>query len=112
MELPSKLVVGTQVFEIVLRDRRDDGMLNEGSLGYTLDTENLIVIDSALSATKKRATLLHELLHAIRMVFGTSIKPSKRDDFEAWEHYFIGLYEEGLLIVFRDNPELIDYLKK
>ena len=85
-------------------------MLNDGNLGYTLDTENLIVIDSSLTPTKIRSTFIHELLHAIRMVFSTSSKPRKSDDFETWEHYFIGVYEETLLIVLRDNPELLEYL--
>jgi hypothetical protein len=43
------------------------------------------------------------------MVF-SSLKPRKSDDFETWEHYFIGVYEETLLIVLRDNPELLEYL--
>jgi len=110
MEMPSQLIIGTQVFEIVLRDRRDDGMLNDGTMGYTLDTENLIVIDNSIAPSRQRTTLIHEILHSLGMVFDTSVKPKKGDDFEIWEHYFIGIYEEGLLIVLRDNPELQKYL--
>lgn len=110
MKVPSKIRIGTQIFEVVLRDRKNDGMLNDGTLGYTLDAENLIVIDSSLSPTKTRTTFVHELLHAIRMVFATTIKPRKSDEFETWEHFFIGIYEEGLLMVLRDNPELYEYL--
>ena len=51
----------------------------------------------------------HEILHAVRMVFDTSIKPKKSDDFEAWEHYFIGIYEEGVLLVLNNNPDLLAY---
>lgn len=110
MEMPSQLIIGTQVFEISLRDRRDDGMLNEGNMGYTLDTENLIVIDNSIAPSRQRTTLIHEILHSLGAVFDTSVKPKKGDDFEIWEHYFIGIYEEGLLIVLRDNPELQKYL--
>ncbi len=110
MSIPSSVKIGTQVFDIVLRDRKSDGMLNDATFGYTLDTENLIVIDSTLKLSKQRITLLHEILHAIHAVFDTSVKPTKKDDFDVWEHYFIGVYEEALLLVLRDNPELIKYL--
>jgi len=39
-------------------------------------------------------------------------KPSKDDDFETWEHYFIAMYESGLLAVFKDNPKLVEWLLK
>jgi hypothetical protein len=108
---PSELIVGTQVFEVVLRSPKDDGMLSEGSCGYTLDTDNLIVIDSTLSWSKQRQTFTHEMLHAMRMVFGSTIKPKKTDNFEDWEHYFIGIYEEVLLVVLRDNPKVVEYFR-
>jgi Zn-dependent peptidase ImmA (M78 family) len=110
MSIPKSVKIGTQVFDIVLRDRKSDGMLNDATFGYTLDIENLIVIDSTLKLSKQRITLLHEILHAIHAVFDTSVKPTKKDDFDVWEHYFIGVYEEALLLVLRDNPELIKYL--
>jgi len=108
--MPSKVIVGTQVFQVVLRTRQNDGMLNDNTFGYTLNTENLIVIDASLAVSRQKTTLFHEVLHAVRMVFDTSIKPKKTDDFEVWEHYFIGLYEEGLLLVLRNNPDLMKYL--
>ena len=111
MDIPEQVIVGTQTFDIVVRNRKDDGMLNDGTFGYTLDTENLIVVDSALSHSRQKVTLLHEILHAIGFVYDTSVKPKKSDDFSIWEHYFIGIYEEGLLLVLRDNPELLEYLK-
>lgn len=112
MEIPSQVRVGTQVFDVVLRSRHDDGMLNDNNYGYTLDTENLIVIDSCLAFSKQRTTLIHELLHAIHYVFDNSIRPTSKDSFENWEHYFIGVYEEALIMLVRDNPELVEFLKK
>jgi hypothetical protein len=44
MKIPKSVQIGTQVFEIVLRDRKDDGMLNDSTMGYTMGTENLFVI--------------------------------------------------------------------
>lgn len=107
-----KVRVGAQVFRVIERSRRDDGMLSEGNLGYTLDDENLIVIEKSLSKSKKQVTLLHEILHAIRMERETPARPKKNDEYETWEHYFIGVYENGLLLVLRDNPELIEWLRE
>jgi Zn-dependent peptidase ImmA (M78 family) len=110
MRIPSEVKIGTQVYEIVLRKRDDDGMLNDGNYGYTLDTQNLIVIDKSLPATKQRTTLVHELMHAFSFVFERSTRPTKRDDYETWEHHFIGIYEETWIMVLKENPELLAYL--
>ena len=108
----SKVKIGAQVFRVVERLREDDGMLSEGSLGYTLDDENLIVIQKNLSKSKKQVTLWHEILHAARMAWESNVRPKKTDEYEVWEHYFIGLYESVLLLVLRDNPELVDWLRE
>jgi hypothetical protein len=110
MNPPSRVKIGTQVFEIVLRTSNNYGMLNDSTMGYTLDTENLIVIDSSLKPTRQKTVVLHEVFHALSMVFDTSVKPKKSDDFTVWEHYFIGIYEEALLLLLRDNPDLVKYL--
>jgi hypothetical protein len=44
------------------------------------------------------------------MVYDTSVTPKKADSFETWEHYFIGIYEEGVLTFMQDNPEVMSYL--
>lgn len=110
IEIPKQVLIGTQVFDIELRSRTEDGMLNDTTMGYTLGSENLIVIDKILKPTKQRVTLMHEILHAFFAVYDSSVKPSKKDDFEVWEHYFIGIYEEALVLLFKDNPELVKYL--
>lgn len=110
MELPGKVRVGSQWYDVVERSRHDDGMLNDATFGYTLDTENLIVIDSNLSLSRQQLTLWHELMHAARNVYDTSIVPKKNDSFDTWEHYFIGVWEESLLVLIRDNPGLLEYL--
>ena len=35
--------VGPQRFDIIERNQGEDGMLNDGAYGYTLDHQNLIV---------------------------------------------------------------------
>lgn len=110
MELPKRVLVGTQVWTVVERTRTSDGMLSEPNFGYTLPQENLIVIDKFATPSRKRQTLMHEILHAIRYTFGNPTTPSKKDEFELWEHHFIGMYEEGILLVLRNNPDVLTYL--
>jgi len=102
--------VGPQKFDVVERNSREDGMLNDGAYGYTMDGRNLIVIASGLGNGKQQITLLHEILHAVRMNNDGMPRPSKEDDFESWEHYFIAMYETGLLAVLKDNPKLVAWL--
>jgi IrrE N-terminal-like domain len=102
--------IGPQTFDIVVRDPKQDGMLNDGAYGYTLDGSNVIVLNASNSNGKQQITLLHEILHAVRMNYEGMPKPSKEDDFEAWEHYFIAMYETGLLGVLKDNPKLVETL--
>jgi hypothetical protein len=110
MEMPKKIQVGSQTWDIVEKARKGDLSLSEDSFGYTLHRENTIVIDSTAAKSRKQQTLLHEILHAIRYSFGNPTTPKKTDDAEVWEHYYIAMYEEGLLLVMRDNPELLKYL--
>jgi len=106
--IPKTIRVGTQVFKIVSRDPASDGMLHE-AVGYSLDDENLIVLSNRLSETKKKQTLLHEILHCLKFVFYAGHHPVNKD-LDTWEHFFINLYEEPLLMVLQDNPQLVKYL--
>ena len=110
VDVPKKIIIGAQVFEIIQRSSKEDGMLNEGNYGYTLDVQNVIVLDSDLHDSKKKIVLIHELLHAFRMVFEPSIKPTEKDDYDAWEHHFINIFENNIVMVLRDNPKLVEWL--
>jgi hypothetical protein len=110
MALPKKVQIGTQTWDIVEKPRNRDGMLDEGSYGYNLSRENLIVIESTAAPSRKRQTLLHEILHAIKFSFGNPVTPKKGEDADVWEHYYIAMYEEGVLLVLRDNPDVLSYL--
>ena len=105
---PSKVKVGPQTFTIEFRDPVFDGMLSDGSHGYTLDDGNLIVVANNIGPSKQRVTLMHEILHAARMVFENGM-PEAGSDYEKWEHYFIGVYENALIMILKDNPELIKW---
>lgn len=112
MTIPKTVKIGVQTFDIVLKHRKDDATLHEGNYGYTLDEANLIVIDADIHKTKQQVTLLHEILHACRMVFDNETKPGSKSSFDDWEHYFIGVFENSLLMVLRDNPEIVKWLTK
>lgn len=109
-KVPSEVKVGTQFWTIEERDRNTDSALSEDSFGYTLHRDSIIIIDKIASPSRKRQTLLHELLHAIRYSLGSPITPKNDDDSDTWEHYFISMYEEGVLAIIRDNQDVLDYL--
>lgn len=110
VDVPKKIRIGAQSFEVIQRSSKEDGMLNDGNYGYTLDVQNVIVIDSDLQESKKRVVLVHELLHAARMVFEPHTKPTEKDDYEAWEHHFINIFENSLVMILQDNPKLVEWL--
>lgn len=109
---PKLVKIGVQVFTIEEHHKRDDAMLQEGNYGYTLDETNLIVIDADIHQSKKQVTLLHEVMHAARMTFDFEPKPNSKSSFEDWEHYFIGVWENSLLMILRDNPDIVKWLQK
>jgi len=112
MPAPKKVRIGAQVFKIEERSVKQDGTLNDNSYGYTLDQGNLIVIDASIAFTKKQQTLLHEIIHAIGMVYGSGQKePSAKDTYEIWEHHFIGIWEAPMLSFIKDNPEVVEWLQ-
>jgi|688.fasta_scaffold1251107_1 hypothetical protein len=111
--LPSRVKIGPQTYKIEFRDPAKDGMLNDGSHGYTLDMGNLIVVSKTIDLSKQRITLLHEILHACKFVFeGYSGGKKEITDQEELEHYYIAIYENALIMVLQDNPDLIEWLSE
>lgn len=107
----TKVKIGPETFRVEFRDPGNDGMLNDNSYGYTLDQGNLIVISNSISESKQKVTLLHEILHAARMIYeGTSV-PKKKAEYDVWEHHFISIYEKAMLVIIRDNPEIISWIQ-
>jgi hypothetical protein len=85
-------------------------MLSNDTYGYTLDGSNLIVIDEGTAFNKQQATLLHEILHAARMTYDNNARPAKKADFGELEHYFIGVWEQPLLQIIKENEEVMRWL--
>lgn len=107
----TKIKIGPEVFRVEFRPTNNDGLLNENNYGYTLDQGNLIVVSSDISESKQKVTLVHEILHAARMIYEGTSTPKKKDDYDIWEHHFISIYEKALLVIIQDNPELIAWLQ-
>lgn len=96
------------MWDIVQTNSKNDPLLTEGNFGYTQDSRNVIVIDADLNESKKKITVFHEIMHAARMTF--EFEQPKKNDYESWEHYFIGIWENTLLMIMRDNPQLTKWL--
>jgi hypothetical protein len=112
MKIPSRVKIGAQIFKVEERTVKQDGTLNDNAYGYTLDQGNLIVIDASIAFTKKQQTLLHEIIHAIGMVYGSGQRePTQKDTYEIWEHHFIGIWESPMLSFIKDNPEVVSWLQ-
>lgn len=110
MSIPKKIKIGPQSWTVIERDREVDGMLDEGNYGYTLSSTNVIVLDDRMPLSKKRAVLVHEVLHAIRLQQNPVQHPEKKAELEEWEHFFIDIWDNALLAVLRDNPGVVEWL--
>jgi len=106
---PDVVKIGFQQYRIVQLSTQEDPLLADSSHGYTQDSRNIIVIDRDLPETKKRVTVFHELFHACRFIFKNDPTPKKMD-YEEWEHHFINLWQDSMLMVLKDNPELTQWL--
>ena len=107
MKMPKSVKIGSQVWEIS-EQKRKHAMDNH--YGVTNGKDNSIVIDAELSPSMARVTLFHEVLHAIRFIYGGSYQPPKSTTYVEWEHYWIGMVEEPVVQVLRDNPEFAQFL--
>lgn len=108
MSMPTSVRIGSQLWEIKEQKRKHS--VDETHFGLTNVKDNTIIIDADQALTMKRVTLFHELLHAVRVTFGGSFIPGKGTSYDEWEHFFIGLYEEPVILMLRDNPDLVDFL--
>ena len=106
---PDVVKIGAQEYQIVQLGVKEDAVLTDGNYGYTQDARNIIVIDKDLHESKKKVTVFHEIMHACRFVFANEhYKP--KAEYEEVEHHFIGVWENSLLMVLRDNRELTEWL--
>lgn len=101
MRPPKTIHVGPYAFRVV---RRRTSIADGEKVGDTNIALARIRYSSAQSPMQERATLLHEVLHAIAHTAAIN------DDDELKQEEWISRIEAGLLGVLRDNHELVEWL--
>ncbi len=76
----------------------------EGAVGLTFGSKHEIHVLSGLPEQEMRATLLHELLHAIAWAYG--FHPDKSE----LEESVVSLFSTPLLTILQENATLARYL--
>ena len=70
-KMPTKVKIGTQSWTVIERSSNMDDALSSSAYGYTLVRSSTIIIDADAPPSRKRQTLLHELLHDITLLVFT-----------------------------------------
>lgn len=81
------------------------------ALGLFCSDKQEIILSKAMekTPTKEAETLIHEILHGIFYSSNVLYSVENKGDLE--EH-LVDTLANALALVFKDNPELLDYLKK
>lgn len=99
--LPPKAIrIGPHVYTF-------ENLTEDGLLGRTQHTKQVIQIKSDQGVTSKRDTVLHEVIHAICDIAGMGYLIGVDDE---GEERIIRLLTPWLLGLLRDNPRLVAYL--
>jgi hypothetical protein len=101
MRPPKVIKVGPFPFRVV---RKPDKIADGEKVGDTSIARSRIRYAADQSMMQKRATLLHEVLHAVAHT--AAIDDEEKLTQEEW----IGRIESGLLGVLRENPDLVKFL--
>lgn len=110
--IPTTIKVGPLVYDVIvdaLAIAKEQIEARELRLA-ACDEKNLrITLDPTLPPGMARATLLHEVLHAVTALT-TLAKIVVDTDPEETDERIVGILEMPLLAVLRDNPQLVAYL--
>jgi hypothetical protein len=115
--LPKRIKIGQRDIKVVTRTEQTDLNLTD-NYAYTPINWDYIFIQKGLPVGQLRSTLLHEIIHAINNVFSNAetkvpARHKGESDFDykgRHEHALINVIDEGLVMVLRDNPHLVEYL--
>lgn len=113
-QVPKSIRIGHRMFDLIVRSELDDVKLSD-CWGYTRTEYDHIVISENQSIHNFKGTLIHEVLHAIRVCRENKYvddvyKPKKGLDSTHYEHFFIDLFSDGLVGIIQDNPDLVAFL--
>lgn len=103
MSPPKKISIGPYLYSLQAMPGMAD---TDGTVGVTYVSKTLIRYDSEQSPAMQRATVLHEVLHAVAHTVGID------DEVELTQEAVIGRIDGILLGVLRDNPDLVAYLSE
>lgn len=101
MPLPESLKINGLVYKV--RTDNDVALDAAKAWGFTVMSKQEISIDSTATSARQQKTLCHELLHAI--------EDRDMEEFQLNERKITSL-AVSLFQVFKDNPDLLDYLKE
>ena len=100
MQLPKKVKIGCYTYAVRTWDTVGE---EDGYYGSCSNRHHIIHISTSYSDEKVRATLLHEILHAIWHVWDLEDEDTEERTISALTH--------GLMAVINDNPKLLAGMK-
>lgn len=110
-DLPSSIKVGPRLYtvhsdEVSYRKLSND--TNRELEGHSNHPEERIVLRPGRNANWTADTVLHETLHAIINLHGVDLRNVK--DLDELEEYIVSVMSPLLLMVMRDNPQMLAFL--
>lgn len=112
-KVPKTIRIGQRIIAVEIKPTGEKGLA--ASYHFYKDK---ITLSPKLTESLMRSSLLHEVMHAITFIYGnqeTYLLPQGKkekygDYYQRIEHHFIGLYDENLTMVLRDNPDFTAFL--
>ena len=101
MALPSPIKVGGFEYKVY---ERGDFVRSQGQFGQCDNDISVILVGTDLTKQMQSNTLIHELFHAIYYVYNI------QDNDE--EERVVNTFANGWHQVLKDNPDLVNYLKR
>ena len=114
-DMPASIRVGAVTYRVTIDPddwvRVEHKVQTKGDYGHTLNLEATIYINPESTPDVQRVTLWHEVMHALcTAVMGSpdwrNLGKKKGDREEA----VVSAFESPIVLVLRDNPDLIAYL--
>lgn len=99
--------VGYQTIRVHVCSDKEDGRL-EDTEGFYLSSQAAIFINDKQCAKEQFATLIHECLHAAFYTYGMREIITEKDR----EEYIVNTLSGAIIQMFKDNPCLIDGIKR
>lgn len=110
-KFPRKLKIWGHEYRVLKQKdpKTFDGNNSTSVLGWCSNNEQAIAIKTSMPASREAEVLLHEVLHAV--AYNTGLfwtYPNKHD----LEEHVVDTIANGIILVLKDNPTLIDYFKE